>query len=430
MQFPSDSLTTLSSALRAGDLSLDRLLDDLEERFQRREEEVQAFVPEPGRFDRLRQDSAQLTSKYAADSRPILFGVPVGFKDIIHLEGFSTQAGSELPAEDLQGPEGPVAKSLKEAGCLVLGKTVSTEFAYFAPGPTRNPVNLKHTPGGSSSGSAAAVAAGLAPLTLGTQTIGSISRPASYCGVVGYKPSYDRTSSEGVIPLSPSLDHVGFFTSDVAGAKLVAPVACAAWKDQAAPTRPSLGLAAGPYLERAGTRARDELETHCDKLREAGFSVKSVPAFVDIDEIEARHHLLVAREAAAVHANWYGAHANLYHDKTRELIDRGIMTSNEEASRAVNGRLKLRNEMTRLMDTEGVDLWLSPGAPDGAPRGLDSTGDPVMNLPWTHCGFPTVTLSGIRDEAVMPIGLQVAGRWFEDESLLNWALEIEEVISA
>ena len=128
MQFPSDSLTTLSSALRAGDLSLDRLLDDLEERFQRREEEVQAFVPEPGRFDRLRQDSAQLTSKYAADSRPILFGVPVGFKDIIHLEGFSTQAGSELPAEDLQGLEGPVAKSLKEAGCLVLGKTISTEI--------------------------------------------------------------------------------------------------------------------------------------------------------------------------------------------------------------------------------------------------------------------------------------------------------------
>ena len=104
--------------------------------------------------------------------------------------------------------------------------------------------------------------------------------------------------------------------------------------------------------------------------------------------------------------------------------------SNEEASRAVNGRVRLRNELTTLMDNEGVDLWLSPAAPDGAPRGLDSTGDPVMNLPWTHSGFPTIALPGIKDGAQMPIGLQIAGRWFEDESLLNWAEQIEEVISA
>lgn len=430
MNSPTESLTTLSSALREGDLSLTKLLDDLEDRFQRREGEVRAFVPEPARFDRLRQDVARLTARFAEGSRPALFGVPVGFKDIIHLDGFATRGGSRLLPEELQGEEGPLAGALREAGCLVLGKTESTEFAYFAPGPTRNPLRLDHTPGGSSSGSAAAVAAGLSPLTLGTQTIGSISRPASYCGVVGYKPSYDRTSREGVIPLAPSLDHVGFFTSDVAGAKFVARLTCADWADRPGLGRPILGVPVGPYLERASSRARGELETRCKKLRAAGYAVREIPAFSDIDAIETRHHLLVAREAAAVHTKWYAAHADLYHPKTRELIQEGQATSNDAALSAVNGRVRLRHELVALMDAEGIDLWLSPGAPDGAPQGLESTGDPVMNLPWTHCGFPTVTLPGIRAEAEMPIGLQVSARWFEDESLLHWAEEIEQVILA
>ena len=366
-------LVNLSSEIREGVVSLPDLIDKTEIQFERKEGEVLAFVPEPNRFARLRRDAALLADRYAEEMKPPLFGVPVGFKDIIHVDGFTTRAGSRLPSSELQGPQGPVASALREAGCLVLGKTVSTEFAYFAPGPTRNPLALDHTPGGSSSGSAAAVAAGLCPLTLGTQTIGSIARPASYCGVVGYKPSYDRTSREGVIPLSPSLDHVGFFSGDVSSARLVAEVTCCDWEDRPASSRPRLGVPSGPYLERASPRALAELEAQCEKLRASGFTVNSVDAFGDIDEIEIRHRLLVAREAAAVHIRWYQ---------------------------------------------------------DGAPRGLDSTGDPVMNLPWTHCGFPTIALPGIKDGAQMPIGLQIAGRWFEDESLLNWAEQIEEVISA
>jgi Asp-tRNA(Asn)/Glu-tRNA(Gln) amidotransferase A subunit family amidase len=422
-------LPELSRSLRAGLLDLDDLLDDLEKRFDAREGEIQAFVPEPNRFERLRQDAKQLKLRFSEDSRPDLFGIPIGFKDIIHVDGFTTRAGSRLPVEDLKGDEGPLVKSLRDAGCLVVGKTVSTEFAYFAPGPTRNPLQLDHTPGGSSSGSAAAVSAGLCSLALGTQTIGSISRPASFCGVVGYKPSYDRTSREGVIPLSPSLDHVGFFTSDVDSLEQVARLICAEWRSSTVPSKARLGVPTGPYLERASLRARNELEAKCQKLSETGFTVKEVPAFLDFEAIETKHHLLVAREAAAVHAKWYNDYPDLYHEKTRELIERGRAVPNDAAESAVNGRIQLRNELSDLMDSAGIDVWLSPAALDGAPEGLDSTGDPVMNLPWTYAGFPTVTLAGSRQDGAMPIGLQVAGSWFDDESLLGWASDIEKVIS-
>ena len=158
-------------------------------------------------------------------------------KDIFHVKGFLTRAGSGLPVDLLTGPEAESVTQLKQAGALILGKTVTTEFAYFAPGPTRNPRNPAHTPGGSSSGSAAAVGAGLCPLALGTQTIGSILRPASFCGVVGFKPSFGRISSAGVIPFAVSLDHIGFFTQDVAGATLAAAVLCKNWGDEEARTR-------------------------------------------------------------------------------------------------------------------------------------------------------------------------------------------------
>ncbi|MDQ3007957.1 MAG: amidase, partial [Chloroflexota bacterium] len=188
-------------------------------------------IPEEDRFGRLHEDAETLVLSYPdLITRPSLFGALVGVKDIFHVEGFVTQAGSRLLSGLLQGTEAKSVTRLKEAGALIFGKTVTTEFAYFFPGPTRNPHNPEHTPGGSSSGSAAAVAAGFCHMALGTQTIGSIIRPAAFCGVVGFKPTYDRISREGVIPLSPSLDHIGFFTSDVETAKHAAAVLIGDWR--------------------------------------------------------------------------------------------------------------------------------------------------------------------------------------------------------
>src|SRR5687768_9417567 len=184
------SLPALVRALKSGELLLLDYLAQLEARAAETDPAIEAMMPEPGRFERLQREAEALLARYPNPAeRPALFGVPVGVKDILHVDGLVTRAGSKLPPEELQGPESAVVSALKQAGALILGKTVSTEFAYFGPGPTRNPHNPAHTPGGSSSGSAAAVGAGLAPLALGTQTIGSIIRPAAYCGVVGYKPS-------------------------------------------------------------------------------------------------------------------------------------------------------------------------------------------------------------------------------------------------
>jgi Asp-tRNA(Asn)/Glu-tRNA(Gln) amidotransferase A subunit family amidase len=420
---------TLLNSLRSGELGLHAYLDELEERFRAREPAVQAFVPEEGRFERLRQAADKLLRRYPNPlNRPPLFGVAIGVKDIFHVDGFPTRAGSRLPIKALTGQEAPSVTALRKAGALIVGKSVTTEFAYFCPGPTRNPHNLEHTPGGSSSGSAAAVAAGLCTLATGTQTIGSIIRPASFCGVVGYKPSYDRISRQGVIPLSPSLDHVGVFATDVAGAELVAGLLCMAWHLSVQEKLPVLGVPEGRYLEKASAEAQAHFRETCARLQEAGCIIRPIRAMDDFDEIVRRHNLIVAAEAAQVHARWFSRHRERYHEKTSELIQRGQTVSEEALAKALAGRQRLRSELTCLMDEHDLDLWVSPGAPGPAPAGLASTGDPVMNLPWTHCGLPAVNLPiGVNRDG-LPMGLQVAGRWYEDETLLEWSAQLELII--
>jgi Asp-tRNA(Asn)/Glu-tRNA(Gln) amidotransferase A subunit family amidase len=311
-------LAELLPVLRSGTLSLSSYLDHLESHFAATEPVVRAFISEPRRFERLRQEAADLAARYPEPAaRPPLYGVPLGVKDIFHVTGFLTQAGSRVPPDILAGAEAKAVSQLKEAGALILGKTVTTEFAYFAPGPTRNPYNPNHTPGGSSSGSAAAVGAGLCPLALGTQTIGSIVRPAAFCGVVGFKPSYGRISAEGVIPLSPAVDHIGFFSPDVAGAQVVAALLCADWStDVPTDERPVLGIPEGPYLEKASPEGLAHFRGIQEKLVQAGFEVRPVEIMADFAEIYARHNALVAAEAAQVHQQWYGDLAGLYHPKT------------------------------------------------------------------------------------------------------------------
>ncbi len=410
-------------------------LDRLEAHFDEREPLVLAFLPEEGRFARLRREAEALLKRYPQpESRPPLFGVLVGVKDIFHVDGFVTRAGSRLPPEVLQGAEAESVMRLKNAGALILGKTASTEFAYFAPGPTRNPHHPDHTPGGSSSGSAAAVAAGLCPLALGTQTIGSITRPAAFCGVVGYKPSYDRISRAGVIPLSPSLDHVGTFTADVAGAILVADLLCRDWRavignwGLEGGRKPVLGIPEGAYLEHASEEGLAHFRGVCERLAAARYTIKPVRAMPDFEEIQERHNLIVAAEAARVHAEWFARYGELYHPKTVDLIRRGQSVSEEMLAQALRGREKLRGELTALMDEHGIDLWISPAAPGPAPKGLDSTGDPVMNLPWTHSGLPTLSLPVGANVAGLPLGAQIAARWYVDEALLAWATAIESAL--
>ncbi len=423
------SLTVIASELRSGGWPLLDYLAKLEKRFNEREPDVLAFVPEDGRFPRLQQQAQELLAKYPNPAdRPALFGVPIGVKDIFQVDGFTTQAGSQLPTDLLQGSEAPSVTALRQAGALILGKAVTTEFAYFGPGPTRNPHNPAHTPGGSSSGSAAAVGAGIAPLTFGTQTIGSVNRPAAFCGAVGYKPSYDRIDKAGVLPLSVSLDHVGCFSNDVAGMELVAGLLCQHWQLVVTEKKPVLGIPEGLYLQRASDEGRTHFRQLCRRLHDAGFVVKSVETMPDFAKIYERHNLIVAAEAARFHEAWFGEYGEKYHPKTAELIQRGLKVTDNQLKKAIKGRAALRETLMQLMDKHALDLWLSPPALGAAPAGLDSTGDPVMNLPWTHAGLPTLTLPAGKNKAGLPLGLQLTGRWFGDEAMLSFASQVEPLV--
>lgn len=418
--------------LHDSSLSVEEYLSELRTRTEAIEPKLESLLPESDRWSRLTTEAQQLEDAGTLHSTPKpLYGVPVGVKDIIHASGFQTRANSSLPPEQLTGPEATVVRRLKSAGALVFGKTVTAEFAYSEPGPTKNPHNANHTPGGSSSGSAAAVAAGLCPLALGTQTVGSIIRPASFCGVVGFKPSYGRVSAEGVIPLSQSVDHVGFFTQDVAGAEIAASVLCEGW--QTIPRgvdRPTIGIPDGPYLQQASADGLDRFHTHCRRLERAGYDVDKVPVLPDIETINRYHERLVAAEAALVHHEWYQEHGDKYADQTAELIEEGYGVPTSEIAIGRNSRMETREHLTDGMDDHDIDIWLAPGACGPAPEGIDSTGDPIMNLPWTHAGLPTIAIP--TDDSIngLPIGVQCVTHFNDDEHLLNWGRDIARTLQS
>ena len=399
-------------------------------RIEEAEPELRALLPEPGRGERLEREARALAARYPDPvKRPPLYGLLVGVKDIFNAAGFQTRAGSRLPPELFAGTESVVVAALKAAGALILGKTVTTEFAFFAPGPTRNPWDLGCTPGGSSSGSAAGAAAGFFHLALGTQTIGSISRPAAFCGIAGWKPSYGRVSAAGVFPFSPSVDHIGLLAPDVRALALGAAVLCEGWRGlPSAGRKPALVVPEGPFLEQASPEARKHFERTVAVLSAAGWKVLRVPAFQDIEEINARHRRIAAAEMYRTHAGLFPRYEPLYAPATRNLILEGRELSGDQLAADRDGRFTLRRELEEALAAAGAELWISPSAPGPAPEGLDSTGSPIMNLPWTHAGLPTVSLPAGTFPNGLPAGLQIAARFGADEELIAHGIELEQVL--
>ncbi|MCS6826803.1 MAG: amidase [Caldilinea sp.] len=425
-------LAETAEALRSGELDLHVYVDQVCDRIEQIDPYVLAFLPEPDRRRRLHAAADELLATFPKpEGRPLLFGVPVGVKDIIHVNGFVTRAGTEVPSEHFAGEEAVSVRRLRDAGALIAGKTVTTEFAYFEPGPTRNPHNLSHTPGGSSSGSAAAVAAGMVPLAMGTQTIGSVIRPAAFCGVVGFKPTLQRIPTAGVLYFSRTLDQIGLFTQDVAGMEAAASVLCEEWEDVqlSEDDFPVLGVADGPYLRQASQEALAAFKQQLQRLEAEGYTVWHVPTLLDIEEINQWHRRLVFAEFAREHAALYARFGHLYRPRTAEIFQLGKQVSDAELSELRSRCIDLRDRLEKQMQQAGIDLWVTPAAPGPAPAGLQSTGDPNMNLPWTTVGFPvlTVPVGKVYD---LPVGFQMVARFGDDELLLAWAKEIETVLSS
>ncbi len=431
MQINEAPLAATLSALQQGQHSLSLYIETMCQRIEAVDPQVQAFLPEAGRMGRLRNDVQQLRQRFPEqDDRPALWGALVGVKDILHVDGYVTQAGSAVPAEQFAGPEALVVTQLRAAGALIAGKTVTTEFAYFEPGPTRNPHNLDHTPGGSSSGSAAAVAAGLCTLALGTQTIGSVIRPAAYCGVVGYKPTFGRITTEGLLYFSRTVDHIGLFTQDVAGMQVAASVLCTGWRVAPISDRPPvIGVPEGSYLEQTEPSALVAFRQQLYQLAEAGFVIKSVPALAEIEQLNQLHRQLVFAEFAQEHAVLYAEFAEHYRPKTAEIIEIGQRVSAAALEDARANCASLREELEATMADAGIDLWAAPSAPGTAPAGIHATGSPDLNLPWTHAGLPALTVPAGAGANGLPLGLQLIARSGLDEELLTWASMITPVFA-
>ena len=372
-----------------------------------------------------------------------LHGIPIGIKDIFYTAGVKTTAGSSIYADFVPDYDAGAVRCLKEAGAVILGKVQTTEFAALAPSPTHNPWNLEHTPGGSSSGSAAAVAVAMCPGALGSQTYGSTIRPAAYCGCVALKPTYGRISAAGVFALAWSLDHVGLFARTVSDIALLlqglagddpqdpaceavpVPDYSQALRD---PTPPRLGLVRDFFLEKAEEETRKHVEAVAERFARAGAQIVEVHLPESFAGETDAHFALLQAETAVTHRDSYTHHAPRYSPQMQDLIEKGQKISAAQYIEVRRHQQRFRHDMNTLCRT--VDALLTPSTPSPAPHGLSSTGDPSFNGPASFSGIPSLGLPSGLSANGLPLGIQLmSAAWTEDRLLATakWceaALEI------
>ncbi len=386
------------------------------------------MVPEHNRRKRLLAEGRGFDAYQQGTPTLPLYGMLVAVKDVIQVEGFATRAGSALDPALFGSGEASVVTRLRDAGAVVFGKAQTSEFACSDPPSTANPRNLAHTPGGSSSGSAAAVAAGYVPAALGTQTVGSLIRPASYCGVVGFKPTFGRVPTDGVIPFSRSLDHVGVIASNVAIAELAARVICNDWVAGRRDENMRLLVPRGPLIDQLPEDSRISFEASLGCLDRSGFDIADSPAFEDLERLSDLCSALCSYEFAAYHQPWFADYGSLYRPGSAEVViaGRGVRESTVEEARCEQARQRAKLE--RILAASGASAWVAPSTMGAAPKGLTDSGSPAMNLPWTFAGLPAVTVPAGRAEAGLRYGIQIVTPAHCDERALSLAASIEGVL--
>jgi Asp-tRNA(Asn)/Glu-tRNA(Gln) amidotransferase A subunit family amidase len=414
-------LVEAARRIASGELASADLTRSCLARTSAREPEVEAFAwLDPARAMRC-AEAADAARRSALPLGP-LHGLPIGVKDIFPTSGVPTERGSPIFRGTVPETSAHVVERMEEAGAFVLGKTVTAELAFFSPGKTRNPWNPAHTPGGSSSGSAAGVAAGFFPGALGTQTNGSVIRPAAFCGVVGYKPTQDTIPFDGTHHFSPSLDQVGVFGRSVADcawlASAVSEGVPAIPQEPAPPPRaPRFAVVRTPVWERATPCQRERLAADVAALRAGGATIRELELPPPFDRAHAIHRCLMFREAADELAPL------LRTDATR--LSAALLTALAEGARVSDAELgearAARKDLVASLDTflEGFDAILTPPATGEAPAGLGSTGDPSFCTLWTLARTPALVIPTGLGPGGLPLGLQIVGRRGDDAVVLS-----------
>ncbi len=431
-------LLTVSEAaaqIRSGQLSPSAYATALLERIDTYESTLQAWVT-IDREEVLKAARQRERDSASGAALGPLHGVPVGLKDIFYTAGMKTTACSRIYANFVPDYDATCVAKLKEAGAIILGKAVTTEFATSDPSPTRNPWNLEHTPGGSSSGSSVAVAVGMCPAALGSQTGGSTCRPAAYNGIVGLKPTYGRISRYGVIPVSWSLDTVGILVRTVTDATLLLQVMAGYDADDPGSANvpvpdyleemesregpPRLGLLnKGYFFDRATPEVRRHTEGVAQQLARAGAIIEELELPESFATASSVQRIVMNVECAAFHEEFFRHRADEYGARLRANIELGLLIPSVTYLQAQRLRRQFRQDLTEL--SQRVDALLTPATPAPAPRDLNTTGDAAFQSPWTSAGLPTIVIPSGLSQDGMPLGVQFAAPPFEEGKLLGVA---------
>ena len=427
------SVVEMVKSIKKGEITSEELVKNYIKEIKKKEKDVEAwefFDEELALAQAKKSDLLHQSGKHGD-----LHGIPIGIKDIFDTEDMPTGHGTEIHKKNPSLNDCTVVSKLKQAGAVIMGKTVTCELAYYSPGKTKNPHDLSRTPGGSSSGSAAAVASHMVPIAVGSQTNGSVIRPASYCGVVGYKPTRGLISRHLVLRVSRKLDQIGVFSNSVEDAALISeqligydkqdpdtslnpkPKLLAACQ-QKPPMEPVLAYIKLPFMDKLEEDAKEGFEEIKDEIKN---KLKGKIDEVELPEgfkgISEWHKIIMESDMAASFSKEYKSFKNKLSDKIVEAIERGMKYTSVEYNDALS-KIDTANTFFKQFFHD-YDAILTPAATGEAPTGLKSTGNPIFCTVWTYCGMPCISLPLLQGKNGLPVGVQLVSSLFDDERLFR-----------
>jgi len=434
------SVVEMVQAIKKGEITSEELVKSYIEQIKKKEKDIKAF--QYFNVELALAQAKKSDALHQAGQHGDLHGIPVGVKDIFDTVDMPTKDGTEIHKNNPSLNDCTVVSKLKQAGAIIMGKTVTTELAYYSPGKTKNPHDPSRTPGGSSSGSASAVASHMVPLAVGSQTNGSVIRPASYCGVVGYKPTKGLISRHLVMQISRILDHVGIFANSIEDAALISEQLIGYDKQdpdtslnpkpkllnssrEKPPIAPLFAYIKLPFMDKLDEDAAEGFKEVKDELKGQVDEIELPAGFGKIPEW---HKIIMESDMASSFSEEYKKSKNKLSNKIIEAIERGMKYTSMEYNNALS-QIDVANAYFKQFFHD-YDAILTPSANGEAPQGLQSTGDPIFSTVWTYCGMPSISLPLLQGKNKLPIGIQLVSSLFDDERLFRNASWLTNKIKA